>query len=216
MLLSSSLLARLALVGACIALAACDSGEKSADAIEDAWTLPGVPSDYASRQLERATLLGIDDPPDVVPVRSVSREEYYRVQQQCLLEQGFRTELNADGDELTVHLADGQAEGYYLADFVCGGMFPLHEAYTTGFDLDQLRVYYEWNSGPLSDCMKSAGYAVSPPPTFETFTAMFDAGKGMWTPFDDVPEELWLSTVTDVAHQCELEPADKDVYGDVG
>lgn len=161
-------------------------------------------------------MLGIEDPPSVTAVRAVNRDEYYRVQQECLLEQGFRTELDADGGGLTVQLAEGQAQGYFVADFICGGRFPLHQAYSVGLDRDQLNVYYAWNTGPLADCMTQLGYRVSTPPTFETFAARFDAGRGMWTPFDDLPEEQWHDTVTDVAQDCQLEPDDEDVFGNPG
>lgn len=160
-------------------------------------------------------MLGIDDPPAVELVRAVSKNEYYLVQQQCLLEQGFRTELNAAGDELTVHLADGQAGAFFEADYVCGGRFPLHEAYVTELDRRQIQTYYEWNAGTLSECMTTHGFTVSTPPTLEVFVERYEAGRGLWTPFDEVPEELWLETVTEVAKECQLEPDDEDVYGNL-
>lgn len=35
-------------------------------------------------------------------------------------------------------------------------------------------------------------------------------------PFDDVPDALWMDTITDVDEHCQVEPSDEAIYGDVG
>ena len=200
-------------IALCAANIGCSSG---GDLTTDSLPLPGLSSDYDSQMADRAEMLGISDPPEVSPVRVVTREEFLQVQQKCLAEEGFTTELDPDGDGLAVTLADGQGEAYFLADYVCQGRYPLHEVYTRDVTEAQLRTYFEWNTGELATCMAGLGYAVPDPPSFEVFTAAYGAGRGMWMPFDDVPDELWMDTVTDVDEHCQVEPSDEAIFGAVG
>lgn len=177
--------------------------------------LPGLSDDYAQDMAERAEMFGIVDPPPVTPIRVVTREELYRVQHECLADQGFTTEILPDGGGLSVDLADGQAEAYYIADYICAGRYPLHEVYTSEYTDAQLRTYYDWNTGELATCMGALGYDVPQAPSFAVFIQAYEAGRGLWMPFDEVPEELWQETVADIDEHCQVEPADEAVFGDV-
>lgn len=190
---------------------------------------------YSSDIAARAELLGLSDPPEVSPVRVVTREEFLQVQQKCLAEEGFTTELDPDGDGLAVTLADGQGKAYLLADYVCQGRYPLHEVYTRDVTETQLRTYFEWNTGELATCMAGLGYAVPDPPSFEVFTATYEAGRGSgcrstmclmrcgWTPSlmsmntarSSPPTRRSMATSADSAQQPAL-PRDRGGLGPAG
>lgn len=183
---------------------------------DNSTALPGLPADYAQMLADRAEMFGLDDPPQVTPLRVVFRDEYYAVQQSCLADQGFETELGPDGGGLTVELADGQAEAYYLADYICSARFPLHAAYTRDLTETQLRVYYDWNRVEVASCMTSRGYQPSEPPSFPVFVETYRSGRGLWAPFDAVADPQFTETMADLSAHCTLEPPDEEVFGDLG
>ena len=131
-------------------------------------------------------------------------------------DQGFETELGPDGGGLTVELADGQAEAYYLADYICSARFPLHAAYTRALTETQLRVYYDWNRVEVASCMTSRGYQPSEPSSFPVYVETYRSGRGLWTPFDAVADPQFTETMADLSAHCTLEPPDEEVFGDLG
>lgn len=57
----------------------------------------GWPSDYAEYLASNAELYGIEDPPEVTPVRTITPGEHDRVIQACLAEQGFDVDIAPGG-----------------------------------------------------------------------------------------------------------------------
>lgn len=157
-------------------------------------------------------MFGIDDPPEVTPIRVVSsREENSDVLAACLEEQGFTVEITAEGFQ--VRLANGQGEAYFRADYVCSGQYPLHEGYMSPLTSEQLAVHYKWTTEHLVPCMVENGFDVESVPTWETYRAEFEATQRIWNPFDSRTDEAWLQTVREVQETCQIEPDDEDVYG---
>lgn len=183
---------------------------------DNSTSLPGLSAEYAQMLADQAEMFGLDDPPQVTPLRVVFRDEYYAVQQSCLADQGFETELGPDGEGLTVELADGQAEAHYLADYICSARFPLHAAYSRDLTEAQLRVYYDWNREEVASCMANRGYEPSEPPSFPVFVETYRSGRGLWAPFDAVADTEFTKTMADLSTHCTLEPPDDDVFGNLG
>lgn len=197
-----------------LVLTGCSSSGTGLD--EDVRVLPGVPDNYGELMADRAEMLGLENPPKVAPIRVVTRDEYYAVQQSCLAELGFQTEVAPDADGLTLELADGQFEAYSIADYTCSGQYPLHKAYREELSEEQLQVYFDWNRGVVSACMSELGHQPSEPPSFPVFVEEYRAGRGMWVPFDNVPEAFFTETMTELSKHCELEPKDEAVFTSVG
>lgn len=168
---------------ACAAVAVlvgCASVETERGGQTESDPLAGLSESHERDLQVRAELLGIADPPVVAPVRVVSPEEHYVLKYECLRAQGFDVELVEDG--LNVTFAGAEGDSYFLADYVCFARYPVHRMYREQLTEAQVRAQFDYLTGPLSTCLRDAGFSPADPPTWESFLASQRGGQDVWAP----------------------------------
>lgn len=105
----------------------------------------GEPETWDDVLAVEAERLGIDDPPDVVPIRYVTPQEADRYYHECMAEQGWKAE--PDGSYVST---EEQAEAINLSDYVCLASYPIPAEY-----LQPLTHHSPTTNGPTSTTIGS-------------------------------------------------------------
>lgn len=131
---------------------------------------------------------GEGSPPEPLPViREVTREEGLRVWTACMEEAGFPNE-SPDGDYAST-IPAGQQQAYHIASYQCDAQYPWEPKYYQRYNARQLKVLYEYQTGPLTECLSAQGWAPDAPPSLEKFAQDYRADVvPRWFPYDNVPE----------------------------
>lgn len=146
------------------------------------------------------------DPPEVLPVRSVTLAEANDVHFECMAEQGFPSVTDQHGQQ-AIEFSKDQAEAMKLSQYVCYARYPLEDKYFEPYSVDQLRAIYDWNRAEVTQCLRDQGVEASSPPSFETFVERYAlTGREHWT----ATEGLDLMTLEEL---CPETPPDDRLYG---
>lgn len=174
---------------------------------------PGVPATYYADMAEWAEVINLDDPPPVHPLRAVDKDEFDRVQVDCLVEFGVDARLEPSGG-FSVHSIDAaQGEANERLEFICLGMYPLHERYQQQLASEQLEVYYTWMVEETIPCIESLGYPTPTPPSMETFLATYEASGKLFFPDTELDPATIAADMVTIMGQCEVMPPDEKLYG---
>ncbi len=127
--------------------------------------------------------------PTPLPViREVTRAESLRVWISCMEEAGFPNE--SQGDDYVTTIPEGQQQAHDIASFQCDAQYPLEPKYYQLYNACQLKALYEYQTGPLTDCLRAHGWTPDAPPSLEKFAADYRADVSpRWWPYDNVPED---------------------------
>lgn len=208
----------------CSALTAC-SGPGSKSATDDTGAGSNVPpapetpgsqpgpsqsgglSQHEDTLRQFAETFGVEDPPDVEPIRYVSSgEERADVMKECLTEAGFPVTVGDDGAVVMEFASPEQTSDYNRASYVCMAQYPLDPRMTGELADAQLDRYYDWLLAHPVACMRERGHPVAEPPTRETFIANYRATGELLFFADDLPPDLEAEIMGDVLEHCETEP----------
>lgn len=153
-----------------------------------------------------AEAFGIEDPPDVEPIRVVDQGERGQVMSECLTEAGFPVTLEPDGTVGMEFASPDQMSAYDLAVYVCMAQYPLDPRLSGELTDAQLRIYYDWLLEHPVVCMHDRGHPVADPPTPETFIATYRARGELHFFADGLPPGQEADIMSDVLENCEIEP----------
>jgi hypothetical protein len=163
-----------------LAVTACTSVPKALDDL-DAATL-----DYLDTNAEvLARTLGIDDPPDVQPIRLITLSEWGSAQRACLNQAGYEVTGTSDGQGVSYPRISDPAlkESLNLAIYTCELQYPVQQKYMTPLSTEGLELLYAYRTGELITCLENEGYGISAEPPSQT---VFVQSDGMWSPFDAI------------------------------
>ena len=172
---------RLAVMALALVLVGCTGDGTNAS------STPLPPDDARLEELARDLML--DDPPrDAQFERYVTPDEWAPVMVQCLNEQGIPADVSRDGGieygDVPMEQAQTQSEALYR----CRVRFPTDPRYEQPLTPAQIRIVYDYQTGPLTDCLEREGYTVAPPPSAEAFiSSYYDPETEVWSayPMDD-------------------------------
>ena len=155
-----------------------------------------------------ASQLGIDDPPEVKPVRQIRLQEYASTQVTCLQGAGFEVDFTADGEGVSYPaISDpGLQKSFNLAIYTCELEYPVQLRYMVPLTADGLKMLYAYRTGELIACLEGLGYTVSSEPPSET---VFVQSGGMWSPYGALA--IRSDDVKQIYAECPQTP--DDVYG---
>lgn len=132
-----------------------------------------------------AAQLGIDDPPRVEPIREVAPDdEGLRIQTQCMIDLGWPYREDRDGGWV-LELQVAQEDAFNLDSYVCQLQYPVAARYRQPWGESQHRARYAYLVDDYLPCVRSHGYSVAEPPTFEVFVEG-DAAGSPWVPSSEV------------------------------
>lgn len=156
-------------------------------------------------------MYGIEDPPQVDPIREITPAESKEVHDQCLVERGW---VMSEGG--FTYPAD-QRQAFFLESYICIASYPIRQEYLEPLDEAAWgRIYDYWVSETVP-CFRAEGLDVSEPPTKETFLE----GRA-WTPDSDyvrsqVEERVQQGEYPDTEHVfttvCEVTPPPEVRFG---
>jgi hypothetical protein len=151
----------------------------SADADGDYRSSEDAPGEVGYRSMEEALadvaeMYGIQDPPEVEPVREITPAESKEVIDQCLADRGWPVE---DGH---IQFTSDQRDSLDMDSYICTAMYPIRQEYLEPLDEAAWgRIYDYWVSETIP-CLRAEGLDVAEPPTKVTFVA-----SRSWTPDND-------------------------------
>lgn len=167
---------------------------------------PLDPADVVSAE-DAQTLadnMGIDDPPDVTPIKVIRLDEWAATQIACLQEAGYDVTFTEDGEGISFPpLDEALIPSLNEAKYVCELQYPVDPIYYEPLTDEQLTKLYTYRSTDLIDCLEAEGYPVTDIPPSET---SFVESKGTWSPYGSIrirPDDLRRITQT-----CPQVPAD--------
>lgn len=185
----------------------------NADDVDRPDAATSVPDEHREDMAELARGLGITDPPDVDPVRAITREEQPFVMADCLTQAGFPSEADPSDGSWGTRANQDQLEAMRLAEFTCLGQYPLMERYTATWDEEQLTVQYDWLRDEVLPCMQDLGYPTPVMPTQEVFVAMYAEQGRLWFPDGELDRDTIAADMGRVMEECEVFPPDEVLYG---
>lgn len=152
--------------------------------------------------------LGIENPPDVQPIRLISLQEYASTQVPCLQAAGFAVGYTADGEGVSYPQLSDPAlqQSFNLAVYTCELQYPVQQRYVVPLSTDGLKALYAYRTGELVGCLESEGYNVSADPPSET---VFVQSGGMWSPYQGLAIDS--SDTKQIYADCPQTP--DDIYG---
>lgn len=130
-----------------------------------------------------ASQFGIENPPDVEPVRLIKLQEYATTQIACLKDQGYDATFTEDGEGISYPEIKDSAlqKALFLAIYTCELKYPVQPRYMTPLTTDGLKALYDYRTRDLVSCLESKGYSLASDPPSET---VFVEDGGMWSPYD--------------------------------
>lgn len=132
-----------------------------------------------------AAQLGIDNPPKVEPIREVAPDDQgLRLQTQCMIDVGWPYQQDRDGGWV-LELRAAQEDAFNLDSYVCQLQYPVAARYRQPWGEPQHRARYAYLVDDYLPCVRSHGYTVAEPPTFEVFVEG-DAAGSPWVPSSEV------------------------------
>lgn len=150
------------------------------------------------------------EPPEVLPVRTVTVDEANEAYVECMAEQGFPSHVDQHGQE-GIEFSMDQFEAMKLAQYVCYARYPLQDRYYEPYSVDQLRAIYDWNRTEVTQCLRDRGLEASTPPSFEAFAERYAlTGREYWTATEGVDPTSLMS----MGELCAETPPDDLLYGD--
>ena len=152
--------------------------------------------------------LGIDNPPEVKPVRLIRLQEYASAQVECLQGAGYEASLTEDGEGVTYPVISDPAlqESFNLAIYTCELEYPVQQRYMVPLTDEGLKMLYAYRTGELITCLEGLGYNVSSEAPSET---VFVQSGGMWSPYETLA--IRSDDVKQTSADCPQPP--DDVYG---
>lgn len=165
-------------VVALAALSGCSAGGASHDDHEASGLggtagQAGYPSsDEALADL--AEMYGIQDPPEVDPIRHITPSESKILIDECMRGRGWSV---VDGH---IQFTSEQRDSLNMDSYICAAQYPVRQEYLQPLDAASWgRIYDYWVSETVP-CLNSEGLTVNEPPTRETFVE-----RRAWTPDSD-------------------------------
>ncbi len=155
-----------------------------------------------------ASQLGIENPPEVKPVRLIRLQEYASAQVECLQGAGYEVGFTEDGEGVAYPAISDPAlqESFNLAVYTCELEYPVQQRYMVPLTAEGLKILYAYRTGELITCLEGLGYTVSSEAPSET---VFVQSGGMWSPYDTVA--IRPDDVKQTYADCPQTP--DDVYG---
>lgn len=118
---------------------------------------------------EYAKTLGLNPPPKVDVVRTITVEEEAAVVEQCMSDAGFKPN---EGGGYTAEGAKKQELNVAL--YTCAAQYPVDESAYETTPASQQREIYDYYVKELIPCLKGEGITVPAPPSFEEFQKRMD------------------------------------------
>lgn len=153
-----------------------------------------------------AAMAGIEDPPEVEPIRVISQAEWSDLMFECLTEAGFPVTVGEHGDVGMEFASPDQMAAYDRAMYVCMAQYPVDTRHAEALTDDQLEIYYAWVLEHPVACMRERGHPVAEPPTLSTFIANYRARGELNFFADGLPVGQEAEIMNDVLEHCETEP----------
>lgn len=163
-------------------------------------------SSHADTLEQFAAMAGIDDPPEVQPVRVITSAEWPEVTSECLTGAGFPVTVGDHGDVGIELVSPDQSSAYDRAMYVCMAQHPVDSQNTEALTDEQLGRYYDWALASPLACMRERGHPVAEPPTLPTFIANYRATGELSFFADGLPPGQEAQIMSDVLEHCETEP----------
>lgn len=155
---------------------------------------------------EFAAMAGIEDPPQIDPIRVVTADEWAQVRVDCLNETGFPAFIDQTGAVGVDFASDDQLGAYDRAVYVCMAQYPLDSRHSETLTDAQLETYYSWVLEHPVACMRERGHPVADPPTLPTFIENYRATGEVNFFADALPAGQEAEIMSDVLEHCETEP----------
>ena len=153
-----------------------------------------------------AKFLGLDDPPEVTPVKYVTLETQDAHVNACMSEQGF--EPDSEG---MYGAPTGQMTVLNTTLYVCAASYPLEDKYERPYSIEQKRIIYDYFVGSLVPCLTEHGFTPPEAPSFETFLATAGTAEE-YLPFR-VLAAADAATFERVSAECPLMPPTEELFG---
>ena len=142
-----------------------------------------------------AAQLGIENPPVVEPILEVAPDDQgLRIQTLCMIDLGWPYQEDPDGGWV-LELQAAQEDAFNLDSYVCQLQYPVAARYREPWGETQHRARYAYLVDDYLPCVRSHGYSVAEPPTFEVFVEG-DAAGSPWVPSSEVLPQV-LAEVPD-------------------
>lgn len=193
--------------GALLTLGGCadanpgDAGDPEGSAVATELDVPSRANDSGedpgiglSREsaAARANELGIDDPPDVAPIRAITPDAAgLRVKTQCMIDKGYPYEFDdPSGDTVSIDMKGIDEEQFNLDTYICELQYPVERRFQRDLDERGWRILYDHYVGTYIPCVESLGYVVDPFPSFEVYFSRIQAGEMPYSPALEVGPQV--------------------------
>lgn len=123
--------------------------------------------------------------PDVDLVRIIEPNEWARMQESCVRDQGFDVTANNQGGISISEIPIEQQESLAIAQFACEAMYPVDLSWDLPLTDDELSYLYDYFTKVLTPCLESHGIDVPEPSSRTTFVDSYVAGDA-WNPYVNV------------------------------
>lgn len=203
------------LAAALVALAACSQGSEPAVETSSSANQGEANQLYADRAGSLAREYGIQDPPQVDIVRTVTPEETDQVHANCMQEAGWPAVVLTDGGVEYDYAAEQEQE-FNLALYTCLVQYPPEPQYLGGMDEQQWSIMYDHLVNVFVPCAEREGFDVGEIPSRETYLAQPDGQK--WFPGSQIARTITsggsdrYTDVEQFQEVCPPTPDPEDLY----
>ncbi|WP_010148707.1 hypothetical protein [Serinicoccus profundi] len=188
-----------------VAAAAPERPRTEAEAQDAAWQELGLPESMR---------------PEVETVRAVGPEEINDIYHSCMEEQGFPSSVDVHGQR-GIEFDPSQEDALKVAGYVCSTQYPLEHKYLEPYNLEQLRLLYDWRVEETISCLRELGVETAAPPSYEVFVDDYArTGYQVWSPLSEeaVFEQLEALVAAEQDNElfdaCPDTPPDEVLYPD--
>lgn len=143
---------------------------------------------------DAAEFYGLQNPPDVEPVRFVDVDERQELLETCLLEGGAKR--NKDG----TFSAGDNIEVLNRLYYACDVKFPLRRKYSAPLELPEKKRQYMWDIEYVLPCVKAHGYTLSDPPSEQKYLDTWDTDR--YFPLGEVEQVYGPAALADLQEKC--------------
>lgn len=184
-------------------LAACTSapgGAGNPDPTTDAPVVGEAPGGAASGDpvgmdpesaAERAEHLGIEDPPDVEPIRNIAPDgSGLRVLAECMADKGYDYTMDPSGEAVNIDLQGFSEEQHNLDTYICEMQYPVETRFRGDNGEREWLLIYDHFAEEYIPCVREQGYVVQPVPTVESYLEGIRAGRVPHTPVTEVWDQV--------------------------
>lgn len=140
----------------------------------------------------RAAELGIDDPPNVLPIREITPDASgLRVKTQCMIDRGYPYEFDdPSGESVSIDMNGIDEEQFNIDSYICELQYPVEKRFQRDLGEREWRILHDHYVKSYIPCVEALGYVVEPFPSFDVYFSRIQGGELPYTPALEVGPQV--------------------------